>query len=136
MELSSPRFKLVLCDFKKVVVGMLIAAAGAALTYLQDAIPAIDFGQYALFAVALNTMIVNTCRKLLAAKVSGQPFDKEQLKKLAIGTAVGLAGVVATYFQGAAEHLDLGTYGPMLVAINSTFLNLGRLWIAEHGKLI
>jgi hypothetical protein len=53
-------------DWKKLAIGLLIGLGGAALTYLQDAIPTIDFGQYTGIVVALNSLLINFFRKLLS----------------------------------------------------------------------
>lgn len=50
---------------KKVGVGFLIALGGVALTYWQDAFLHIDFGQWQMLAVAVNSALVNLAKKLL-----------------------------------------------------------------------
>lgn len=51
----------------KVARGAGIAAAGAALTYLAEAIPGLDFGQYTPIIVAAFSVFVNLVRKYLNA---------------------------------------------------------------------
>lgn len=51
-------------QLKKIAIGGLIALAGALATYLQDAIPTIDFGTWQPIVFALNSMLVNALRKL------------------------------------------------------------------------
>lgn len=53
-------------DGKKLLKGALIAAIGAILTYLEDALPGIDFGPtWTPVAVGLNSVLVNFFRKWL-----------------------------------------------------------------------
>jgi len=67
--MQSKRFSLNLIDWKKLGVGLLIALAGALATFLEDAIPSIDFGQYTLIAGAVNSLLVNLIRKFIAGAV-------------------------------------------------------------------
>ena len=48
----------------KVGKGALIAGAGAALTYLLEAVPGLDLGQSTPIVVALLSVLVNVIRKL------------------------------------------------------------------------
>lgn len=66
--MASPRFKLNQEDGKKILKGLLIAVAGAALTYAAELLPSIDFGQYTPLAVAVFSALINALRKLLANK--------------------------------------------------------------------
>ena len=66
MENNSPRGILNLCDWKKIGKGLLIALAGAALTYLQEQVPHIDFGSYTALVVALNSSLVNAAQRWLS----------------------------------------------------------------------
>jgi hypothetical protein len=59
----SKRFSLVSEDKKKILTGALVAAAGAFITFVADAIPSVDFGQYTPFVVALVSVLVNAFRK-------------------------------------------------------------------------
>jgi hypothetical protein len=43
--------------------GLLIALAGALAVFLEQAIPGIDFGQYSIIAVAINSAIINAIRE-------------------------------------------------------------------------
>ena len=52
-------------DMKKVGKGLMIALAGAALTYLEETIPSVTFGEWTIIVTALNSVIVNFGRKLL-----------------------------------------------------------------------
>ena len=64
----SPRYSLNSADLKKIATGLGIAVAGAALTYLEQLIPSIDFGVYAPLAVSVNSVLVNLARKWLQSK--------------------------------------------------------------------
>lgn len=61
------KYKLNKADLFKIGKGLLIAMAGAGLTYLVDAVPNIDFGEYAPIAVAVFSVLVNMVRKFLVA---------------------------------------------------------------------
>jgi len=53
-------------DMHKVFMGLVIALAGAGLTYLEATIPDIDFGKYTTLAMfVVNSGAVNFLRKLL-----------------------------------------------------------------------
>lgn len=55
----SPRFSIDLVGLKKVGKGALIAAGGAVLTYLAEAIPGLDFGEYTPVIVAVSSVLIN-----------------------------------------------------------------------------
>lgn len=63
MIVTSPKYQLTLDDLKKLGTGLGIALLGAALTYLTEQIPNIDFGQWTPLVVAFWSVIVNTARK-------------------------------------------------------------------------
>jgi hypothetical protein len=48
---------------KKILKGALIAALGLLATFLEQQIPGINFGKYAVYAVALNSIIVNALKQ-------------------------------------------------------------------------
>jgi len=50
---------------QKMGKGLLIAIAGAILTFAEEFIPGIDFGAYTAIAVAFNSAIVNSVREFL-----------------------------------------------------------------------
>lgn len=53
-------------DWKKVGKGLLIAVAGAALTYATEFIPTVDWGSYTPVVVAGASVLINLAWKLLA----------------------------------------------------------------------
>ena len=61
----SPKLSLNELDYKKILTGLGIAMAGAALTYIQDLIPTIDFGVWTPVVVALNSSLVNAARRFV-----------------------------------------------------------------------
>ena len=63
---SSTRYSLNREDGYKILVGLLIACVGAALTYMTEVIPNIDLGGYTPVVVAGWSVIVNTIRKFLS----------------------------------------------------------------------
>ena len=72
--MESKKYSLITEDFRKVGIGLLIALGGAALTYLQDTIPGVDFGQYQPIVMAVNSIIVNAGRKYLTENT----YDKTE----------------------------------------------------------
>lgn len=50
-------------DAMKVLKGLGIAAGGAALTYLLDLLPTLDFGPYTPIVVAVSSTFINLCLK-------------------------------------------------------------------------
>lgn len=58
--------KLTKVEIKKIGRGLLIALAGAALTYLSEQIPNVDFGTYTPVVVSGFSVLVNTLQKLLS----------------------------------------------------------------------
>lgn len=68
IENNSEKLKLNTTDGKKLMVGLGVALGGAALTWLAQTIPMIEFGEWTPLAVAISGVIVNVGRKLLAGK--------------------------------------------------------------------
>lgn len=64
----SKKFTLNKEDFKKVLVGLLIAMGGAGATYLTDFIANTDFGEYTPLVVAAWSVVINLVRKFLTGK--------------------------------------------------------------------
>lgn len=52
----------------KVLKGLVIALLVAAITWAEQTIPGLNFGQYQLLAVALNSALVNAARMYLKEK--------------------------------------------------------------------
>jgi len=52
-------------QLKKIGKGFLIAIAGAALTYLAEQLPNVDFGQWTPFVYPIFSTAVNTALKML-----------------------------------------------------------------------
>lgn len=65
MDQGSKRWKLNSIDWKKVAVGAGVAIGGAVLTYAQEILTQIDFGQYTEIVMAVNSILLNICRKWL-----------------------------------------------------------------------
>lgn len=63
--MESKKFALNKHELLKIGKGLLIAMGGAALTYLTDMIPNIDFGQATPIVVAAWSVVVNIARKYL-----------------------------------------------------------------------
>lgn len=62
---GSKKYSLNKADAKRIGLGALVAIGGAAVVYLGELIPNVDFGQYTPIAVALGGILVNTLRKFL-----------------------------------------------------------------------
>jgi hypothetical protein len=50
---------------QKILKGALIAILGLLATFLEEQIPGLDFGKYAVYAVALNSIIVNALKQYI-----------------------------------------------------------------------
>ena len=53
---------------KKIKRGALIAGAGALLTFLEETVPGIDFGEWSLLATALNSFLINLIKEFIQGK--------------------------------------------------------------------
>lgn len=47
---------------QKILKGAMVAGLGLLATFLEEQIPGINFGKYAVYAVAANSIIVNALR--------------------------------------------------------------------------
>lgn len=65
MENSSPTLSLNGTDLYKAGRGLLVALAGAGLTYLLETIPLIDFGAYTGIVFSVTTTLVELGRRYL-----------------------------------------------------------------------
>lgn len=63
---GSERYALTVEDSQKIGKGLLIAIGGAALTYLSEMIPNVDFGQWTPVVVAAWSAVLNIARKYLS----------------------------------------------------------------------
>jgi len=68
-QIFSPNWGLIKQDAKKLLVGAGIALLGSLATYLQDAVPNIDFGAYTPVIVAVNSILIATIRKFITSSV-------------------------------------------------------------------
>lgn len=55
-------------DYKKILKGLVITLISAALTYVVEQIPNVDFGQYTLLVVGAANILVNSIREYLRSK--------------------------------------------------------------------
>jgi hypothetical protein len=69
MIIKSPKYTFVWKDFEKVLVGAGIAAGGAAVTYLLEALPGMDMGQYTYILIPVISILLNALRKYLTETV-------------------------------------------------------------------
>ena len=63
---KSPRFDIDKIGLKKCGKGFVIALGGLVLTYLEQALPFVNFGEYTPIAYAVNSAVVNFGRKFLS----------------------------------------------------------------------
>jgi len=69
METQSPKFSLNNIDRKKVGKGALIAVWGALLTYFEQFIITVDFGQFTPVVMLVNSILVNMVQKFLSGPI-------------------------------------------------------------------
>lgn len=50
---------------KKILKGAIIALLGLLATFLEEEIPGLDFGEYAVYAVAANSILVNALKQYI-----------------------------------------------------------------------
>ena len=67
-NMESKKFSLNKEDFKKILVGALVAVAGALLTYLSEVVTQVDFGGYSPMVVAILSILINAGRKFITGK--------------------------------------------------------------------
>lgn len=65
-QTGSDRFELNKEDMWKVGKGLLVAAGGAALTYIAEVVTQVDFGSWTPVVVAGASVLVNLGRKWIA----------------------------------------------------------------------
>lgn len=63
--MASPKYSLNKEDGQKILKGMMVAVAGAALTYVAEMVPNVDFGSMTPVVTALAAVLVNAARKWL-----------------------------------------------------------------------
>jgi len=62
-DVKNNKFKLSKKDFSKLGCGLVVACAGAALTYLSEWATTTDFGDYTPLVVCAMSVLVNMLRK-------------------------------------------------------------------------
>jgi hypothetical protein len=68
-QVFSKNWELIKQDLIRIAIGTGVALLGALATYLEDTIPGIDFGQWTVVIVALNSILVNTIRKFIVSSI-------------------------------------------------------------------
>jgi hypothetical protein len=63
-------------------------------------------------------------------------LDTYDLRKVAIGLAVALAGAAATYLTEFVSGADFGESTPIVVAATSVLVNIVRKWAANNTPKI
>ena len=56
-------------------------------------------------------------------------------KKIAKGAAIAAGGAIFTYLESIIATIDFGTYGPIVMAINSIIINLATKFFAGQKSL-
>lgn len=64
--MQSKKYSLNKGDLKSLAIGLGLALAGAALTYLNQAIANVDFGTWTPVVAALWAVVVNVVRKFIS----------------------------------------------------------------------
>lgn len=66
MKQGSERLSLNWSEVQSIGMGALLAAAGAALTYLTQYLANVDFGQYTPMVTAIGAVLINAARKWIS----------------------------------------------------------------------
>lgn len=61
---------------QKIFKGAMIATLALLATFLEERIPKVNFGDYAVFAVALNSIIINAIRQYISFCISTDKSSK------------------------------------------------------------
>ena len=59
-------------------------------------------------------------------------LNAEDGKRILIGAGVAIGGALLTYGSEVVTQIDFGSWTPVVVAIWSVIVNVGRKWIADH----
>lgn len=59
-------------------------------------------------------------------------LNKTDMKKIAVGAGVAIAGALLTYVMEVLPGIDFGDYTPVVVAVVSILVNAVRKWL--EGK--
>lgn len=62
---TSPKYSLNKADLFKALRGLVVVLAGAALTYVADMIPNVDFGMYTPLVVSVSSTLIELGRRFL-----------------------------------------------------------------------
>jgi len=62
----SPKYKLTKDDLRSIGIGLVVALAGAFVTYITEIIAHIDFGEWTPVVVTLNSVLANAIRKFIS----------------------------------------------------------------------
>lgn len=73
VKIMSEKGKLNKTDLVKILKGAGLAVAGVVLTYLIDALPKVDLGEYQLIVMGTLTVLLNVVRKVSAGPVASDP---------------------------------------------------------------
>lgn len=65
MKKVSGSYTLIREDWWKILVGASIAVLGALVTYLLDALPGMNFGEYTYIIIPIISILLNAARKYI-----------------------------------------------------------------------
>lgn len=60
-------------------------------------------------------------------------MDKEDWKKIGLGALVAIGGAALTWLSEVVGKVDFGGWTPVVVALASVLVNVGRKWITDHS---
>jgi len=61
-------------------------------------------------------------------------LDKENLKKVGIGSLVAMGGALLTYLSSVVAQSDFGLWSPVIVAGCSILVNIVRKFLTDYSK--
>ena len=67
--ITSKEGQIIWADVKKILIGAGVAGVGATLTYLLEALPQVNFGNYTPLVVASLSILANIVRKYFSNTV-------------------------------------------------------------------
>lgn len=57
-------------------------------------------------------------------------LNRTDWKKVGIGAVIAVIGAFLTYLAESVSQFDFGQYTPVVVAVLSVVVNIGRKWLA------
>lgn len=60
-------------------------------------------------------------------------LNASDMKSIAVGAGIAVAGALITYLSEAIVQVDFGELTPVVVAISSILVNAARKWLADNA---